>query len=77
MKVGTTNLEVGTRIRITDSTEKDLIGITGTLTHAFDGLKVPNTNYIGGLYVDTDVKNPSPYGKICNLIKGDKFEVIE
>lgn len=74
MKAGLTNYNVGTKVKITESNDKDLIGITGELTHPFPGLMSPNTKYVAGLRLDR--KGIFSYD-ICNLMKDDKFEVIE
>jgi len=74
MKAGTTKNNVGTKIKIISSSDKDLIGVTGELTHPFAGLKAENTKYIAGLRIDQDgVYSDNK----CNLMENDKFEVIE
>jgi len=81
MKTGKTNYEVNTRIRITfidDEDSKELEGQTGTLTHPFSGYMTPGfeKKYIAGVYLDRNI-GAWGNGSICNLMKGDKFEVIE
>ena len=74
IKAGLTKHDCGTKIRITKSNDKDLIGVTGTLTHPFQGLMGSNTKYIAGLRLDQEGIFS---GDICNLTTADKFEVIE
>lgn len=74
MKAGTTNYEVGTRIRITKSNDKELIGLTGEITHPFPGLMAPKTKYTVGLRLD---QKGIFSDDICNLMSCDKFEIID
>lgn len=81
MKAGKTDYEVNTKIRITfidDEESKELEGQTGILTHPFPGLMSPGfeNQYIAGVYLD---KFMGAYGSgsTCNLMIGDKFEIIE
>jgi hypothetical protein len=78
MKAGKTDCEVDTKIRITfieDEEDKSLEGYTGTLTHIFSGFINPDyeNDYLVGVHLD------KAYGNylICNLMKGDKYEVIK
>ncbi len=74
MKAGTTDVNVGTIIKITESDDPDLIGLTGTITHPFGGLMCPDEEYILGIRLD---KKGVFIDNIANLQVGDKFEVID
>jgi hypothetical protein len=72
MKAGTTDVNVGTRVRITDSNNPDLIDLTGTITHPFRGLMCPDGKYMLGIRLD---KEGVFVDNIANLLEGDKFEI--
>jgi hypothetical protein len=74
MKAGSSNYDVGTKIRITECEDVDLIGLTGTLTHPFAGIEWPGVTYLVGVRLDAIGLCPD---NICNLTTEDKFEVIE
>lgn len=74
MRAGTTDLNIGTRVRITESGDPDMIGLTGTTTHPFPGLMWPNEKYILGIRLD---KKGVSTDDIANLLEGDKFEIID
>jgi len=87
MKAGQTNLDVGTKIRITHINDNDpeekqgLEGATGTITHPFPGFMSPNIpakQYIAGVYLDNDTNPfPTPWTPHVNLVRGDEFEVVD
>lgn len=74
MLAGDTILEVGTKVKIIQSNDKDLIGATGKITHPFGGLMAPGVKYQAGLRLDT---KGIYSGDICNLTNADKFEVVK
>jgi hypothetical protein len=84
MKAGKTEFEVGTTVCIThiagaDSSDAELVGMIGELTHPFPGLMSgPASQYIAGVYVDpasaTGKLVPGPLGTYTiNLRKADRF----
>jgi len=75
-RAGKTNLPVGTRIKIIKSDEKDIIGITGKITHPFGGLMAPHVKYVAGVYLDPEYEHLA-VGGIINLTSDDKFEKID
>lgn len=74
MKTGTTDVGIGTRVRITMSSDPDLIGLTGTITHPFESLVQIGSKYIVGIRLD---KKGVFADDIANLLKGDKFKIID
>lgn len=51
-KAGRTSTDVNTRIFITSAKDKDLIGITGRITHPFKELMEDGTTYLAGVHVE-------------------------
>lgn len=74
MKAGTTDIDVSTRIRVTESNDPDLVGVTGTITHPFGGLMQAGSSYAVGIYLD---KKGVFADDIANLLISDKFEIID
>lgn len=80
MKAGNTNYEVGTRIQITHSTETELIGTEGTITHPFPGLMQEafldkDEKYTVGVYLEN--AHHIYIDNKCNLTNKDKFIILE
>lgn len=73
MKAGNTDIEVGTHIKIINSDESDLIGLTGIITHPFPGLMSPGIRYVAGIRFD---QKGLFIGDNANLTKQDKFVII-
>lgn len=75
MKAGNSELEVGTRVRILSSDDKDSIGVTGEITHPFPGNMTHGVEYIAGL------RNIEPKGIFsnnqCNLTIDDQIEAVK
>ncbi len=74
MNAGKTNIEVGTKIKITavkDFEDKELIGKTGRITHPFGFCSLGDE--ICGVYLDES----DYYGNQTNLLIGDKFEIVQ
>ncbi len=87
MRAGKTDLEVGTKVRIThigDAEDRHLEGIDGAITHAFPGLMIgSSSSYVAGLIVSDESAakfglSGGPLGmpKI-NICVDDVIEVIE
>lgn len=81
MLAGKTQYRVNTKIKITfieDDESKKLEGRTGRLTHPFPSLMWPmlEKRYIAGVWLD-DLVEKRVDREICNLLIGDRFEVIE
>lgn len=86
MNAGSTDLEVGTLVRIThiaDADDRDLVGVEGTITHAFPGLMTGSASqYVAGIYVTPE--SAAEYGLTggslgdvpLNICRGDRFEVV-
>jgi len=74
MKARTTDIDADTRVRITQSEDPDFIGLTGTITHPFEGIVLPDVKYIAGIRVDQKGRFTDD---IANLVEGDKFEILE
>jgi len=77
MYAGSTQIPVGTRVRITsvaidgddDREDLDLEGQVGEITHPFRGLMWPGVTYVAGVRLPGDQR--------VNLTDRDKFEVLE
>lgn len=74
MKAGATDIDVCTRVKITYSEDPDVIGLTGTMTHPFRGIMLPDVKYIAGIRVDQKGRFTD---NIVNLVESDKFEILE
>jgi len=90
MKAGKTELEVGTKVRITgisggDGYDQRLVGLVGEITHPFPGLmNGPTSDYVAGLFLDDEEVAKAhglSLGKFgvakVNICCNDSFEVVE
>lgn len=78
IKAGKTNIPVDSRIKITyidDEDDRDLVELTGRITHVFNGFVNPDyeNDYVCGVYLD---QKDTYFGDKTNLMINDKFEVI-
>jgi len=72
---GKTSLPCGTRIKVIKSDDADLLNVTGTVTHPFQGLMWPNTKYIIGIRIEE--KHHGIFsGNIANLTSSDVFTPV-
>lgn len=74
MNAGTTQIPVGTQVRVThvagnDPDDQELAGRIGEITHPFRGLMWPGETYVAGLRLPGDVR--------VNLTAADRFELVE
>lgn len=89
MKAGKSDLEVGTKVRVTrisgsDPDDAKLVGVVGEVTHPFPGLMVGSSEkYVVGLWLDRENAALAGLGLdrlgLCsvNLTRGDEFEPVD
>jgi hypothetical protein len=87
-KAGRSDLEVGTKVRVTRASGSDpddarLVGVVGEVTHPFPGLMVGSSErYVVGLWLDEANARLAGLGPdrlgLCpvNLVRPDAFEPV-
>lgn len=72
--IGDMILPKETRVKITDSEDKNVIGVIGSIRHNFPGVIWGNNKYVLSISVEKEFRDIA--GNIYNLVEEDKYTPI-